>query len=413
MTSPRAGPLHVVVVGGGIAALELVLALHDLAGDRVRVTMIAPEPEFELRPLVVARSFSRGRAATPALADVMAELGGTFVRSAVQSVDAENHVVTLVRGERLRYDVLVLAHGAATVRAYDHVLTIGDHPTDLGGMLSDLEEGWSRSAAFVVPAEASWPLPLYELALMTAESVWSMGMDRVDIHLVTPEREPLGLFGAEASAEVAWLLSAARITVHLGVEAEVEVSGCVTLGRDGERLVVDRIVALPVLEGRTLVGVPCTPDGFIEVDDVGRLALLHDVYAVGDATDRPVKQGGLACEQADVAAAHIAARAGAPCDVPALEQILEGRLMTGGADRFLRRGSGSTPIDPSPRPLWWPTKVSGRYLSAYLTATGVVRLADRPSARPGIEAAVSLTWQQQRDRPDILGLSTLGSPPRL
>ena len=48
-------PPEVVVAGGGIASLELVLALRDLAGERVRITVAAPEPELILRPLLDSR----------------------------------------------------------------------------------------------------------------------------------------------------------------------------------------------------------------------------------------------------------------------------------------------------------------------------------------------------------------------
>ena len=38
---------------------------------------------------------------------------------------------------------------------------------------------------------------------------------------------------------------------------------------------------------------------------------MPDIFAAGDATDQPVKQGGLATQQADAAAELIAAEAGA------------------------------------------------------------------------------------------------------
>ena len=36
-------PLRVLIAGGGVAGLELLLALSELAGDRVAVTLLAPK----------------------------------------------------------------------------------------------------------------------------------------------------------------------------------------------------------------------------------------------------------------------------------------------------------------------------------------------------------------------------------
>jgi sulfide:quinone oxidoreductase len=407
-SSPIA-PLRVVVVGGGIAALETVLALHELADAQLRVTLIAPEPDFLLRPLTVATPFSRGHANRLPLAQVMAEHSGRFIRSAVLRIDAEARTVMLTTGKDVGYDVLVLALGASAVPAFTHALTFGAHPEALNGVLADLEQGWSRSVAFVVPRGCSWPLPMYELALMTAEAVWSMNMDDVDMHLVTPELEPLEIFGTEASAAVAQLLAAAHITVHPGVFAQIHPGGRIET-HPGSEIAVDCVVALPVLEGPKLDGVPSSAQGFIPVDDVGLVAGLDSVYAVGDATDRPIKQGGLACQQADVTAAHIAAKAGAAVEVPPLEQVLRGRLLTGTRDRFLRREPGEAAGAANAEPLWWPPeKVSGTYLSPYLVAKDVVHLLPRggPSA-PGIDVHVPLTRRQKRMHEDILGLSPLG-----
>jgi sulfide:quinone oxidoreductase len=237
-----------------------------------------------------------------------------------------------------------------------------------------------------------------------------MNIDRAQLHLVTPELEPLEIFGTKASAAVAELLDAARITLHPGVDARIPYSGHITTG-SGPELVVDCVIALPILAGPELGGVPCDAYGFIPVDDAGLVDGLDSVYAIGDATDRPIKQGGLACQQADVAAAHIAARAGADVVVPPLQQVLHGRLLTGTRDRFLRReaadAQGSATDDP---PLWAPAKVSGEYLSPYLAAKNVVHLPLRgrdPS--PGIDVAVPLTREQKRVHADVLGLSPLGA----
>jgi sulfide:quinone oxidoreductase len=392
MSEPHATqPLQVVVVGGGIAALEAVLALHATAGDLVAVTLIAPEQHFVVRSLRVAAPFGRGHLDRLALADVMDEHGGRLVCGAVERIDAGAHTLRLVSGGEIAYDALLLAHGAREVSTLPHALTFGEDPAAFGGLLADLDQGYTRTVAFVLPDQNTWPLPLYELALMTAHEAWAMNMDRVELHLVTPEPDPLAVFGPEASAAVAALLTSAGVTVHCGSHARMSPHGDVQTGT-GEDLAVDRVVTLPVLEARRLDGIPAAASGFIPVDDTGLVDGLDDVFAVGDATDRPVKQGGLACQQADVAAAVIAVRAGAQIEVPPLEQVLRGRLLTGGHDRFLRRAPAEAPQAASQTPLWWPpTKVSGVHLSPYLAAKGIVPIPAHAVPAPGgIDVEVEL-----------------------
>ena len=42
--------MKVVVVGGGVAGLEALLTLRDLAEERADLTLVAPVPEFVYRP---------------------------------------------------------------------------------------------------------------------------------------------------------------------------------------------------------------------------------------------------------------------------------------------------------------------------------------------------------------------------
>ena len=178
-------------------------------------------------------------------------------------------------------------------------------------MLADLEQGYLQRVAFVVPGEARWTLPLYELALMTARQAWSMGMDRVRFTLVTPEDRPLAMFGTPASEAVAALLDDHAID-FVGSSYPSVGRGYVIADPGGRRIDADRIVALPALGGRALDGVPADGDGFIPVDAHGRVPSLPGVYAAGDGTNFPIKQGGLATQQADAVAEAIAAEVGAP-----------------------------------------------------------------------------------------------------
>ena len=54
--------MHVVIAGGGVAAVEAALALRDLAGDRVSMTLVSPRPDFVLTPMAVGEPFSVGHA---------------------------------------------------------------------------------------------------------------------------------------------------------------------------------------------------------------------------------------------------------------------------------------------------------------------------------------------------------------
>src|SRR4051812_29051206 len=61
---------HVAIAGGGVAALEAMIALHDLAADHVRVTLVAPQSHFVYRPLTVAEPFSLAHAARHSLSEL-------------------------------------------------------------------------------------------------------------------------------------------------------------------------------------------------------------------------------------------------------------------------------------------------------------------------------------------------------
>jgi sulfide:quinone oxidoreductase len=389
-------PLHVVIAGGGIAALEATMAVRDLAEDRVRITLVAPERDFELKALRTAEPFAADHVRRYPLADIAERFGAELRRGGLARVDAERRRIVLGDGSELGYDVLIVAVGARPRAAYDRVITFGaDARTEiLSGLLADLDEGYTRSVAFVVPPGVSWPLPAYEIALQTARQVWGMGIDGVELHLVTPESSPLALFGQEPSAAVASLLDKAHISFHGDAYAEVG-HGRIALHPGDEELAVERVVALPVLDGPRVAGLPATEDGFIQTDDLGRARGFADVYVAGDCGDFPVKQGGIACQQADAIAEQIAARAGAPVVPQPFRPVLRGKLLTGKGERFLhnaiRGGAGDgRSADFS---LWFPpTKVSGKYLSQWLPRLTEARVADEPEAEMEIEVPLPSGW---------------------
>jgi len=361
--------MNIVIAGGGVAGLEALLALHRLAGDRVSLTLIAPDPGFSYRPMAVAEPFALGRAHRVPLREFTDETGAELVQGAVVAVDDAAGELRLDDGGSRSFDALLLAPGGRAVSGVEGATTWwpGGDPEIYGGLLRDIEEGYSKQLAMVVPPGSVWPLPVYELALMTAGEARAMGQDDVVVTVVTPEHAPLSLFGEEASAAVADELRDAGVELKTGVVGRVERGG-LALEPGGERLEAQRVFAVPRLLGPALEGLPADDEGFIEADDGARVEGCERTWAAGDGVVSPVKFGGLATHQARRAVAAIARLAGVDDAPDPGEPVLHGRLLVGAGRTRRLAGRG----DAEGAPLWWPAgKVAGEYLPRWLAEHGV------------------------------------------
>jgi sulfide:quinone oxidoreductase len=365
--------VNVLVAGGGVAALEAALALLELAGERTSVELLAPEPHFWYRPLAVAEPFRLGEVTRLELAELATAAGATYSPGTLVGVDANRRLACTAASGTLPYDVLLIACGALPRPAVPGALTFRG-PADrdkIERLLTDIGDGRVHRVAFVVPRGAVWSLPAYELALLTAAHAEACASDGCEVALVTPEERPLQLFGRAASEAVQGLLDERGIVLHTRAYPAEFGAGELRLVPDGA-IPADRVVALPRLHGPRIDGVPQTVDGFVPVDPHGLVPGLTDVFAAGDVTTFPVKQGGIAAQQADAAAEAIAAAAGAELEPQPFRPVLRGLLLTGAQPRYLRHevtgGSGGTSA-ASAEPLWWPpAKIVGRYLAPFLAS---------------------------------------------
>jgi sulfide:quinone oxidoreductase len=206
---------------------------------------------------------------------------------------------------------------------------------------------------------------MYELALLTAVHLADAGAD-VELTVATPEQRPLQLFGPAASQSVAEQLEAHGIRLWTDtIPSRVEEGFLQFVGTG--HIEVDRVVALPRIEGPRLPGVPHDSNGFVPTDAHARVRGVHDVYAAGDLTDFPLKQGGLAAQEADAAAEAIAAAAGANIVPRPFAPVLRGLMLTGLTPRYMETELGSLDSQLDTEPLWWPpAKIAGRYLGPFL-----------------------------------------------
>jgi sulfide:quinone oxidoreductase len=401
MNDSRTDRLRVVIAGGGVAALETLLALRTLASQSVELTLISPARDFLYRPVTVAEAFDRGEARAFPLAEIVRGHGrGLLIRDSLAEVDPDDRIAITGSGKRIPFDALVVATGARASEPLPGALTFrgrADVPA-LRELLAELAVGDGKTVALALPSQRMWPLPIYELAMMTAAHLREHAANAVKVVLVTPEDEPLELFGPAGSAAISPMLGARGIRLLTSsLPAHLEKRSLVLAG--GARIPANKVITLPVLEGPRLEGLPHDRHGFIPVDAYGRVEGLSAVYAAGDVTAFPLKQGGLAAQQADTVAEMIAAGAGADIVPQPFKPVLRGLLMTGGAPLYLRCDPQRLPrnatvaieapgrLHPRKRDtsaatgqaLWWPpAKIAGRYLAPYLATARPSSLAPEP-----------------------------------
>lgn len=393
---------RVVIAGGGVAAIEALLALRAEPDVPLLIGLLAPRAAFVYRPLAVAEPFGRAVATRFDLAEIAAEQDALLHRDALAAVDVRAGEVETMGGDRLPFDALLVAVGAQAHEALAGVLTFAGPASspDFARLLGQLERGELRSVTFAVPPGRTWPLPIYELALLTADHLATRGVQGVALRLVTPEQAPLESFGEAASRSVGELLGAAGIELHLARAPAAVEDGSLLL-EGGGAVPAERVVAAPALAGPFVDGLPHDDHGFLPIDRHCRVPGADGVYAAGDATTQPVKHGSLAAQQADAAAADILALAGAPITPAPFRPQLRGVLLAGHGLRYLRAPGEHRRSAASEDPLWRPgTKVAGRHLAAYLRSSGTPgagRLLEELSAGRAATAA--------REHQDALALA--------
>jgi sulfide:quinone oxidoreductase len=393
MLSSTGRDLHrIVIAGGGVAALEALVALHHQAPAACRITLACPNSTFAYRPLAVQEPFGGGAGRRYSVATMARDLGAAYVRDTLSRIDAPEHRIVLQSGASLEYDTLCVATGARPYPAFTHGITFDrEHDAvEFDELLADVDARLAPHVAIVVPEHVGWTLPGYELALSIAAYGRRPHGRRVGVTLVTHERQPLAAFGTTASRVVAEVLGEAGVDLITGREAVVMSDAALIAGT--QWITADRIVALPRLAGPRPRGLPSDPHGFIPVDPHGRVPDVPDVYAAGDGTAASIKQGGLAAQQADAVVAHVLWQIGAGPEPEPPSPVLRGVLGTARGTLYLqadlgpgRAGEGSV---ASWLPLWpAPGRVASRWLGGYLdgeaesrTLTGRPRLEPAPGA---------------------------------
>jgi sulfide:quinone oxidoreductase len=381
---------RVLIAGSGVAAVEAILALRHLAGRNFEIDLLAPAHALEHRPASVAAPFGLGAPPPLDLHELSRRYDVKLVEGELAAVDVDARQTRLSSGSVHAYDHLVIAVGARPEPALMGSLTFRgpiDVP-EVDRVLAEFKRGHRRELTIVVPPGTTWALPAYELAIMAATELRAFD---ATITLLTPEPEPLWIFGDATGAPMRELLSDRGVELRTAERAE-HVTDDVLWLESGEALMADTVISLPRLVGPAVAGLPSDARGFLPTDAHGCVMGADRVFAAGDATTFPIKQGGLATQQADAAAQTIAHELGAAVEPKPFTPVLRGVLLTGGAPLYLRaeldpqgaRRSGAAKRghltgEVSSRALWWPPgKVAGRYLAPYLATARPPMLGEEP-----------------------------------
>lgn len=365
---------HVVVAGGGVAALEALLTFDEVARSRLRLTMLAQEPSFHYLPLAVTEAFTGGHAYRLDLDRLIEPLGAELVVDALESVDAGERRLGTAGGESIRYDAALIAIGARRRGTLPGAITFagGKASSDLRGLLKRAAEGGLKRLVYAVPAGVRWTLPAYELALTTAGHFEQHSID-AGVSVVSHEPVPLAVFGGSASEAITAQLRMRGIEFRQAEPVRVEPGQLIVAG--GETVPADAVIALPRLFAPEIEGLPSDENGFLPIDEFCRVPSTGPVYGAGDATSSPLKQGGVAAQQAEAAARTIVADLGLGPQPEPFRPLFRGLMLAGPPPDYRRLdpaalpstvGAGEGGASALPR-----AKVAGRHLAAFLARRGI------------------------------------------
>ncbi len=361
----------VLIAGGGVAALEALLALNERLEAPRQITLLAPGGEFRYRPLAAYRGLVPGLRTTVDLAEVAAEHDAEYRRDHLDSVHASRSEAVTRDGSRIAYRALIVAIGAIAINPFPGAVTLGlpRQEAAFQALVERVRTGAVQRVVIVVPPHLSWTLPAYETALMLRHA---SGLPSMRITVTTPERAPMDEFGPEIGDAIADRLRdrdielCPRTVPETIAEDELWVP---SLGLTP----VDAVVVLARPAGPLVAGLPHDALGFIPVDGVGRVVGTPGVWAAGDATTQATKQGGFALQQVDTvsedvtsALAGAAPRGERPEQVPL---VMRATLLDGEHVLYLcaEQESGRWRSVASWDPLWSPPgKVAGGRLTRYL-----------------------------------------------
>ncbi len=313
----------VLILGGGVGGIVTANALRQRLGSEHRIVMVDRRAEYIFTPslLWVMVGWRQPGQIRKDLRRLVRP--GVEVKQAeVQAIDPERGRVR-IDDKELGYDYLVIALGADL--ASETAPGFGESAHNFfdlagaAGLWSALQQFQGGRVAVLVSAMPyKCPAAPYEAAMLLDDALRRQGVrDRSEIHIFTPEPQPMPVAGPLMGEAVVSMLAAKGIGFHPNLPLDhIDATGRTLVFKNGGQEPFDFLAGVPphrpplVIKGSPLAN----EAGWVPVDRHTLATRFENVYAIGDVTTitlangKPLpKAGTFAHAEAEAVAARIVA----------------------------------------------------------------------------------------------------------
>ena len=318
----------VVVLGGGTGGIVAANSLRANLGREHRVVLVEKNALHTFAPSFLwLMTGARRRAQITRDLRVLVRRGVDVVCAEITALDLDGRRVETT-GPSLSFDFLVVALGAELAPEAVPGLADADTFYTLEGA-EKLNLALSRFAggtAIVLVSAMPYKCPgaPHEAAMLIADTLRRRGLEgRAEIHVYTPEPQPMPVAGPELGEAVKRMLASMRISFHpLHKLASVDAKSRSLVFEGRPPVQYDLLAVVPPHRGPKLLRAAglANESGWAPVDRSTLRTKRENVYAIGDATtiaipgrwkpDVPMmlpKAGVFAHAQGEIVAQRIAA----------------------------------------------------------------------------------------------------------
>jgi sulfide:quinone oxidoreductase len=313
---------NIVILGGGAGGVVAANKLRQRLGAKHRIVVVDRSPDHLFQSsLLWLMIGDRRQDQIQRPLERLSRKGIEFLCDEALEIDLDRRVVR-TRGGRIDYDYLIVALGAHTVpdsvegfSEMAHDLYSLEGCRNIRGALEDFTGG--KIGVLVTSMPFKCPAAPYEAAFLVESFLRKRGVrDRSEIHLYTPEHQPMPVADPVLGKAIESMLEGRGIQYHPLFTFEKmrpETKEIVAAGGQAER--VDLLIAVPpheapeVVRSSGLLGV----SGWIHVDAHTLRTEFEGVFAIGDVTTIRLpngkslpKAGVFAHGEAEVVARQIA-----------------------------------------------------------------------------------------------------------